>query len=354
VALVITVISLDEALSRSRRVYGFEDAPADSVVFVAAAIRRAAALLAPCTPLALRSAVVRSLAPFVEDRAEFEELVSLVLDEVVAYGDLIESLDEDDTRRLYLAAPSFVKNANEVCFLIGLLADAADPLPENLRSLVQTQAQVRTLPPSSNDSIPAALLQAGLAQISLHQWQGGPAPAAAQALVDQYNVRLSARGRAGHVDELRLLDPDRDVTFYVKRWRRLQRQTGRFVARRPQAYGADRWCYVELVDGVLERLLDLEPTPTERACDLAWRLQAALDALSDHPQVVRARSHAGDVALDFFSPLPQWLQRRLNLVAEPTERCCGSLMSYRLGADLLGQELEYLTQMLWMTVEEAE
>ncbi len=67
------------------------------------------------------------------------------------------------------------------------------------------------------------------------------------------------------------------------------RLSGRFVvARRPQAYGADLWCIVELDGGRPVRLLDVTSAgDLRRPSDIAWRIQMAQDALAGRRQVFR-------------------------------------------------------------------
>jgi hypothetical protein len=94
----------------------------------------------------------------------------------------------------------------------------------------------------------------------------------------------------GTVTDLQILDPMRPVTYYLGRWNVPKNQSGTFVARRPQEFGAPIWCFVALKDGVPARLLDL---PLEkmrwRGCDSAWHLQMAIDYCRRNPQRYRRR-----------------------------------------------------------------
>ena len=78
-----------------------------------------------------------------------------------------------------------------------------------------------------------------------------------------------------------------------RRWREVRADSGRFVARRDQAYGSNLWCYVELSNGEPQRLLDFPLAGSRwRGCDEAWRLQMAIDAQRGAPQRFRLQEDA--------------------------------------------------------------
>jgi hypothetical protein len=76
------------------------------------------------------------------------------------------------------------------------------------------------------------------------------------ARVRFYDSLLDTAGPAGTLAEFTLLDTERSPAYYPGRWVMPKRQSGRFVGRRPQAYGADLWCYMEVADGTVKRLLN--------------------------------------------------------------------------------------------------
>jgi hypothetical protein len=153
-----------------------------------------------------------------------------------------------------------------------------------------------------------------------------------------------------------ILDPSAPVRFYRGRWRTPKKaDDGIFVARRPQAYGADLWCFAEVSTGAVTRLIDLPVTVSVApASDEAWRLQAALDAEAGHPQLfrVRGRELTDAALLDLFSPLPSWAQRRLDAIGKPLLRSRGALLSYRIPREELDEELQFLVNMLWMAPDD--
>ena len=97
--------------------------------------------------------------------------------------------------------------------------------------------------------------------------------------------------------------------YYRGRWTEAQApRSGRFVARRSQAYGANLWCYIELRDGNPEKLIDLPLAGSRwRGSDEAWRLQMAIDAQRGEAQRFRVRpGPEGTQVIQFFSPVPMW------------------------------------------------
>ncbi|MGH3493756.1 MAG: hypothetical protein ACRDQ1_11025, partial [Sciscionella sp.] len=171
-----------------------------------------------------------------------------------------------------------------------------------------------------------------IAERSVSQWLQAPRPRSAVELLGEYTMRLDAAGPSGEIEGPRILDPAAPVQYYRGRWRAPKSgDSGMFLARRPQAYGADLWCVARLDDGRFVRLVDLPLFGSLLpAADEAWELQAAIDAERGHRQRVRVRptSDAGYAAIDFFSPLPSWAQRRLDLFGTPLLAGRGALFTY--------------------------
>ena len=151
------------------------------------------------------------------------------------------------------------------------------------------------------------------------------------------------------IHDLKILDSSRPVTYYRGRWVDPTDHDGPFVARRPQEFGAPIWCLVELRNGDPVCLLDLPLARTRwRGCDSAWHLQMAIDHDRGTPQLYRRRVDRDIVRFDFFSPLPQWSQRRLMILGRPVarDRC---LFSYLLPADEADAEEAFLQESLWLS-----
>ena len=195
------------------------------------------------------------------------------------------------------------------------------------------------------------LLDDGLIDLPAERWLRSPRESSPSQLIAMYDSRLDAAHASGHVEGLEILDSQSSVMYYRGRWR-APRNTdqGRFVTRRPQAFGADLWCYVELNAGMPIRLLDLPLNPDlGRGCDEAWRLQAAIDAFSGQPQRMRLTESGAPErsVLQLFSPPPRWLQRRLDAIGQPVESR-RALLSYEMSQMEASEEFKFAKRMLWL------
>ena len=172
-------------------------------------------------------------------------------------------------------------------------------------------------------------------------------------MVAFYSDRLEATGFSGDIEGLQVIDPASRVTFYRGRWRVLKpRDNGRFVARRPQAFGADLWCFADVGDGRVTKLLDLPlQKPLAPGADEAWRLQAALDSVAGHPQQLRIRGDGLISLLSFFSPVPSWIRRRLDVIGESVPRGAGALFSYAIPQEEVSEEINFLKRMMWLSLD---
>ncbi len=96
------------------------------------------------------------------------------------------------------------------------------------------------------------------------------------------------------------------------------------------------------------RLLDLPFESTRwRGCDTAWHIQMAIDYLRQSPQRYRCRIERRGVRFDFFSPLPQWSQRRLMVFGQalPRDR---SLFSYLVPFAEAKALEKFIRERLWL------
>ena len=179
-----------------------------------------------------------------------------------------------------------------------------------------------------------------------------PKEETAKNFLDRLERQLMTQGPSGSVPDLLILDSARDPSYYKSRWLAPKRESGCFIARRPQAYGAPLWGFAHLSDGVLDKFLDFPPRRDRwRGSDFAWHLQLAIDACRGAPQKYRRRRTPYGVCLDFFSPLPLWAERRLAIIGRPVEpdRC---LFTYRLPERELPAEEEFLQKRLWLAAAE--
>lgn len=321
---------------------------------LAGALRRAASYLCPCSAPTLVRAVVLPLRGLVTDLDNAKELVEQTLEAMIAHGDLLEQPDVQDgassARVLLYAAPaSFIVRDSGLVVLLGVAADHLSPLPDELERRIQYLAHVRRLTPSVGEELRSELQQIGLLELTSDAWLKSPKLCTAAQALAANDRAIDVVAPSRDIPGLLLLDPTKPVHYYRGRWTEPKSQTGRFVARRRQAYGADLWCYVQLIDGQPERMIDLPSQGSRwRGCDEAWHLQMAIDALRGLPQRFRVTpSGAAAVVLEFFSPAPAWARRRWDAIGEPVPSA-GSLFAYRIHKAEIEEERRFARDALWL------
>ena len=326
-----------------------------SVEVLAASIRRAASFLCPTTPGALVRAVTEVLSGLPGFDEKTRDQVDDVVESLVSYGDLFE-LPLDDVggkrRHLFLGPPAYVRRTNG-CLLLGVRPEGAPLVSEGLPGETEHDGHVRLIRPDGSESVHELLAAEGLTELQSEQWLKAPRQSTPEEAAAVYIDRLGVAVESGSIDGVRVIDPASSVDYYRGRWRSLRpSDNGQFVARRPQAFGADLWCFADVRNGEVETLIDLPvQAPLAPGSDEAWRLQAALDAAALRPQRLRVRDGGRPAwaTVDFFSPLPSWAQRRLDAVGAPVLRSRGALFSYAVLRAELGDEVNFLERMMWLS-----
>lgn len=321
---------------------------------LAGALRRAASYLCPCSAATLVRAVVRPLRGLVPDLEKAKELVEATLEAMTSHGDMLEQPDVQEgassARVLLYAAPaSFVVRQSGLVVLLGVAADQLSPLPSELERRIQYLGHVRRLSPSSgSEDLRRELRLLGLLELTFDAWLKGPKPGGASQVVTTMDRLLDGVAPSRDIPGLLLLDSTKPVRYYRGRWSEPKAQTGRFVGRRQQAYGADLWCYVHLTNGRPERMMDLPQRGSRwRGCDEAWHLQMAIDALRGSPQHFRVTPSGEAVVLELFSPAPAWARRRWDAIGEPVPST-GSLFAYRIPKAEVDEERRFVSEALWL------
>ncbi len=329
----------------------------DSTEAVAALIRRAASFLCPCPPRMLITEVSRSLRDLASvDTGDIEE----ILESLLTYGDLQELRESSaeasrrGTRLIYLTPPAYVLRRSGSALLIGVLPDDTSPLPTEFEHRVERVRYLRRVVLDLEAEETALLGDLGFRTLSIDEWTQAPEPMAAEEHLAIYADLIENAPPSGEIVGLRVLNPSLPSRFYRGRWVEPGTASGRFVGRRPQAYGADLWCYVELRDGNPERFVDLPVEgETNRGCDEAWHLQSAIDATLGQPQQIRvSRGDRGLGSIEMFSPLPAWARRRWDAVGSPGP-AAGCLFSYEFPLAELDEELRFAREHFWL-VEAAQ
>ena len=282
--MVVARLTPEQVCWSALSALGLGDAGIDlfSVESLAASLRRAASFLCPATP----GRIVRSVLEVIEGLPGYSddtrEQLETLIDTLVGYGDLLELPAEDlesNGLRIFLGPPSFVWRASGSCLLIGVRPDGAQLVGDELAARIEYEGHVRTV--ASSDALDEAIASSGLIELNSEQWLQSPRMASAAEVIGEYQSRLEVAGLSGDISDSQILDPSTPVTYYRGRWRSPKpTDVGTFVARRPQAFGADLWCFAEVADGLISSLIDLPIFELlVPGADEAWRLQAAIDAV---------------------------------------------------------------------------
>jgi hypothetical protein len=356
----LTKLSAGEASTLAVETLGLNADAIDltSLEGIFASLRRAASFMCPTSPSRLIDAVLDAIRPLQADKSGRNDIAD-ALDLLVTSGDLLELRNESgrSTRLLYLAPPSYIERATGTYLLMGIRPLGAPLIEDDLAQGIDYEGHTRILTLLASDA-DSQLQSLGLQAIPKDRWVARPSREQPAELIERYRARLDVAGAAGHLDELQLLDPTSPVRYYSGRWRPpAAGDNGDFIARRPQAYGADLWCLIRFESGVAQRLVEMPVNdPVVPGRDEAWRYQAAIDALRGQPQTFRVRasmSTEADNTFDFFGPLPGFAERYMELAGLYLGKTPGALFSYRVPGAATGDTRAFMTDMLWMTQEEA-
>jgi hypothetical protein len=282
-----------------------------------------------------------------------DDRVERTMEDMIAYGDLIESDTPGDGGKrgllVYAAPPSFVSRKSGGAILIGINPDSFSPLPPEVERSVEYVKHTRRLRPQTIAEVRTLFLTLGFSELPPDVWLRAPRQESSSQLLARVNSALDAAGPSGDIPGLIILDPDRPVAYYRGRWKTPKAEHGRFVGRRPQAYGAPIWCFVELEEGMARKLLDFPFDHGRwRGSDEAWRVQAAIDAHRGIPQYFRTRETTkDDQILDFFSPVPSWARRRWDAIGDPVSPF-RSLFAYRIPQSEVEEESAFCRDRLWV------
>jgi len=327
----------------------------ESIEAIAASIRRIASFLCPSPGAVLKKFVLQAMEGVASDPDRIREVVESTLDALVNYGDLLE-LDEVSHdhqgrgRLLYGAPPAFVMRESGTALILGIPSEHSSIVPERLLDRLESINHIRRLGVGEEKTEVAEILREhGLIQLTQEYWANTPRAVSPSNYLSRVRARLQNAAPSTDISGLRIIDPESSVKYYRGRWIHPDKQTGFFVGRRSQQFGADLWCVLELKDGGPQRFLDL---PLEKEVrnpwDEAWRIQLAMDNLAGSPQEYRIRQGLDGASIfDLFSPVPSWAQRRWDGFATPVEagKC---LMSYRINESDLEEEVKFLEEMLWL------
>lgn len=346
-----------DVVGRSRRSLGLPDSEKDvDVELVGALLRKAAGIYCPCSRATLRAAAVDSLHYCDNNQEQLEELVEFSIDGLLAVGDLLELSDVTVGELpvagtwVFGAPPAFVVRPSGALFLLGVVADQESLLPPSLNERVVYNGVAREILQHEEEDLVTTLTELGFMEMSQTVWLKSPRSVDADALVARIRNDLDVQPRGPQVPDLKVLDPSRPVNFYRGRWVDAKARIGVFVARRPQEYGAPIWCLVEIFEDGTSKILDLPPRKWRwRSCDSAWHIQLAIDSVRGAPQRYSKIEDGDTVELTFYSPIPQWAERRLMIVGQYKDSSPG-LFTYKLPKRESSTEERFLQDQLYLTL----
>jgi hypothetical protein len=249
------------------------------------------------------------------------------------------------------APPSFVARTGQPFVILGVAGDHPSALTTELEARLDDSGPVRRLTPALGEDLEDRLKSLGLIALPEATWFGEPKARPASDHLAEWSRRLAQASDPGPgLVGLEVLNGRRSPTYYSGRWGPPDGlPDGLHVARRQQRFGASIWCLVDLLAGYPVRLLDLQAEgDRQRPCDLAWRLQAAIDAQAAQPQSYRLVPSGPHTALHLFSPLPAFAERRLALAGDKMHPP-GCLFAFDLPRGVVDQEISKLGSMLWMS-----
>lgn len=359
--MVVRQLDAKDVLTVARQRLGLPHASTlIDATFLAAMVRHAASIRCPCSRSSLKSTISESLRTLVDSNSLSADAITDAIEASIVAGDLLELTDvataDGDAKStwLFTTPPAFTVRSSGAIFLIGVVPDQDLFLPGTLAGRVVFDGATRFIEPTAGEDLATELRELGLQEWSQELWLKAPQAQTAQALLTDMTRRVEAAQPCGALNGLELLDPTRPVTFYSGRWTTAKDQTGCYVARRPQEYGAPIWGFVSLQDGHPKAFIDFPLSAYRwRGCDAAWHVQMAIDYCLGHPQRYRRTDLGDGVQFDFFSPLPLWLQRRFLLLGHtlPRDR---SLFSYWVPRGEAATEEQFLIDRLYLAARTDE
>lgn len=353
--MTISSLSPDDAAALSVRTLGMDPelVGLSTLEGLAASLRRAASFMCPTSPSRLIDAVLAAVRPLTDGDLARDAVADL-LDLLIASGDLLELREELQgrmVRLVYLGPPSYVEKAPGTYMLLGVRPFGAWLVSADLAAQTSREGHVRLIELDAAQAT-ETFRAAGLQRLDRQRWVASPAVEPASRLVRRISERLDVAGRGGEIEGLQILDSTTPVRYYRGRWREPRpSDSGDFVARRPQAYGADLWSVVRIEDGAATRIFQLPvDDPVLPARDEAWRLQLAIDSERGFPQRYSAEPFAGGGSrvVKFFSPIPGFAERYLQLVGMPLAGTPGALFAFRVPDAAMPDLTQLLSELLWM------
>lgn len=142
--MVIRQIEAGDVIALSCRALALPEAnDVHDAAFLAALVRRAAAIVCPCSAPTLERAVMESLDRLSDDTDRLANDVEAAVERATIAGDLLElnqvATDDPNAKGtwLFAAPPAFVSRPSGSIFLLGVTPDEPSPLPPSLNGRIQ-------------------------------------------------------------------------------------------------------------------------------------------------------------------------------------------------------------------------
>ena len=345
----VSIISPPAVLASVAKSLGVPIPAEDYRPLVAQALRRAIDAEAPCARYRVEQRVFQALSRL-NAQVPWIELIEDCLDDLIHYGDVFEMRVDDgealrESFQLWPAPPAFVLRRDGSLVLLGIAPDELLPSTD-WPTTIEYRKSLRFLPAHPDNA--AILADLDLPRLHEDVWLRAPVSCTPRQFVDDWRAQLIAQPSSGAIEGLELLGGAGPARGRRQRWSApTERDEGLFPARRAQRYGSPRWCVVHVSKGVPQHFVDLSARgDVERACDIGWRLKAAIDAVAGRPQTFDVEDADAAKSLTFFQPLPSWAERRLAVLADKQETARG-LFSFSVPAGAFDTEAAFLAERLW-------
>jgi hypothetical protein len=321
-------------------------------------LRRTAGIVCPCSRRVLKNSLLKSLSYLPVDSEELPQLLDSLIEKLIIVGDLLElsdvSIDDQKVSGawIFAAPPSFVKRDNGRIILLGITPDQESFLSSELEERITNNGVLRQIEAFEGENLEEVLIDQGMNQLSESSWLKAPRKVTPEKLLSSLIEKLEQADNNTEINGLEIIAPGTNVNYYKGRWFTPSNQVGTYIGRRPQEFGSPIWCIVELNGVISEKLLDLPLKGYRwRACDAAWHIQMAIDALNGSPQRYSKFDVGEGVRYEFYSPIPLWIQRRLMILGCETTPKNG-LLAFVIPYAEADQEEANLKNTLWLGFDE--
>jgi hypothetical protein len=350
-ARVLTPVDVHAELCRFLQL-GEEPAPA---TLVGSAVRRLCSFMCPCPAFAIKRMACRSLRVLDIPEEQLTRLVDEAIEDLSIGGDLLElsrvmiAGAENHPSWLYCAPPSFIARKTGRIYILGIAADDASFLPRELRAGVQRDGAVRFIESAEPEAV-TQLKRLGLREVNEAAWLTTVKTESAREHLQAAAKQLRHLGADGELPDLTILaHASGEGKPYSRRWKSPEAESGVYIGRVPQPYGAPLWYFCDLDHGRTMRSM-LLPTreSRERASDIAWRLQLALDAEAGFAARYSVDRTSDTATLTFDFPVPLAVRRRLMFLGARRSQDDPHPFRFQLPVGELDEERSFLRSNYWI------